>query len=329
MEKDRNQYYDFLRGIAIIMVVGIHTEGQHCGFDSLTAQLNTILRQFLNAGVPVFFAISGFFLSRKDLTTNYNRSEFWKKQIPKVYIPALIWGLPWFALGLYGKENFWLQLLLWLCCGLSIFYFIAVTIQNYLLLPILQKMPPPLRNVVAIIISLMSITFITWIRAFEGINLPLIVYAGFVPLWIIFFVMGVSLSQYKRTYNLNILFVFFICSVICQFFESWYIESIGGYGYGIKPSSFVYSGIIILVLFSKRLEELFNRNNFLAKLIVGIGNISFGIYLTHYLIIFVLNMFPYSHLWFVDWLLVLLFDILFIYILKKIIPIRFYKYLGL
>ena len=144
MEKERNLYFDFLRGIAIIMVIGIHTTGNHCGFDNITAQLNTILRQILNAGVPIFFAISGFFLSRKDLSTRDNSTKFWKHQIPKVYVPALIWGIPWLALGLYGNDEPILQLLLlWVCCGLSVLYFIAVTIQNYLLLPLIQKMPPP------------------------------------------------------------------------------------------------------------------------------------------------------------------------------------------
>ena len=143
MSNQRNTYFDFLRGIAIFMVVGIHPSGGPCGFDSFYANVNTIIRQVLNAGVPMFFAISGFFLSKKNLETKENRFEFWKHQIPKVYIPALIWGLPWLALALYVGGNPSLQMLLWLFCGLSIFYYIAVIIQYYLLLPVIQQLTPP------------------------------------------------------------------------------------------------------------------------------------------------------------------------------------------
>ena len=143
MEKERILYFDFLRGVAIIMVVGIHTSGHHFGFNTLTAQLNTVLRQLLNVAVPLFFAVSGYFLSKKDLSTAEKRNRFWIHQIPKVYVPALIWGLPWLALGLYGGEAPLLEVMLWLCCGLSVLYFIAVTVQNYLLLPIIQKITPP------------------------------------------------------------------------------------------------------------------------------------------------------------------------------------------
>lgn len=105
MEKERNLYFDFLRGIAIVMVVGIHTTGEHCGYDSMIARLNTMLRQVLNAGVPLFFAISGYFLSKKDLTTRVKLIKFWKHQISKVDFPALLWGIPWLALGVYGSSK--------------------------------------------------------------------------------------------------------------------------------------------------------------------------------------------------------------------------------
>ena len=55
----RNTYFDFLRGFAIMMVVGIHT--YTLGEDS------TLVRQLLNTAVPLFIAISGYFLSQKKM----------------------------------------------------------------------------------------------------------------------------------------------------------------------------------------------------------------------------------------------------------------------
>lgn len=326
----RNPYFDFLRGVAILMVVGIHTAGRHCGFDTYASQFNTIVRQLLNAGVPIFFAISGFFLIKKDLSTSEKRIAFWKRQIPKVYIPALIWGIPWLLLALYsGGQPIILQFILWLCCGLSVFYFIAVTIQNYILLPLIQKMPPPTRIIVASVLSFVSIFIITWVRAYKGINLPLIVYAGNFPLWILFFVIGTVLSGAKRNCSIIVLLLLLIISVAAQYFEALLIEKIGGAGFGIKPSSFIYSVVLIMLLFSKKLEDVCNFDNIIFRSITWFGEISFGIYLTHYLVIFFLNLLPYNHLWIVDWILTFSIDVSFIFVLKRIVPQRFYMILGL
>ena len=62
--KQHISYFDFLRGIAILMVVAIHT---YIAGDFITADgtVRIIFRQLLNCAVPIFLAISGFFLGRK------------------------------------------------------------------------------------------------------------------------------------------------------------------------------------------------------------------------------------------------------------------------
>ena len=144
MSKKRNQYFDFLRGLAIIMVVGIHTFPGHEGFSSFKDELVVLVRQIINCAVPIFLAISGYFVSQKQLLTKSDYISFYKRQISKLYIPALIWGIPWLLLAIYGGENIFITILLWLCCGLSVLYFIALIIQCYLLLPIIKKHTPPL-----------------------------------------------------------------------------------------------------------------------------------------------------------------------------------------
>lgn len=53
--KQRNLYFDFLRGVAIILVVAIHS--------FILGENSNEIRQLLNTAVPLFVAISGFFLS--------------------------------------------------------------------------------------------------------------------------------------------------------------------------------------------------------------------------------------------------------------------------
>lgn len=125
----RIEYYDFLRGIAIIMVVGIHSFVPY-PIDTTLGCTSAIIRQILNCAVPIFLALSGLFCGKKLLDKKDSRFHFWKKQIPKVYIPALIWSLPYFILNLsQANGGGYLpvkQIVVLFMCGFSIYYFIAL-----------------------------------------------------------------------------------------------------------------------------------------------------------------------------------------------------------
>lgn len=135
---ERNKYYDFLRGIAIIMVIGIHTFiGGN--FETTFGIINTIIRNIFNCAVPIFLAISGYFLYNKKLETIKECTCFWKKQIPKIYIPCLLYSLWYFLISIKGGENPIIAIILLFTCGFSVYYFIALITQYYLLLPVLRN----------------------------------------------------------------------------------------------------------------------------------------------------------------------------------------------
>ncbi|MCM1139935.1 MAG: acyltransferase [Muribaculum sp.] len=139
--KQRNSYFDFLRGIAIIMVVGIHTVSPVREIDNWKAMAIIMVRQLLNCAVPLFLAISGYFIAKKDLSSHSKRLSFWKRQIPTVYIPCLVWSLGWFALSFFGKVNHSIvfKLLTLVVCGYSVYYFIALIMQLYIITPLLLR----------------------------------------------------------------------------------------------------------------------------------------------------------------------------------------------
>lgn len=95
----RNPYFDFLRGLAILMVVGIHTyPGGHKMSGSILEVVQLVSINFFNCAVPLFLAISGYFLAKKRLSTWQDFWFFCKKQIPVVYIPCLIFSFPWLVM---------------------------------------------------------------------------------------------------------------------------------------------------------------------------------------------------------------------------------------
>jgi len=135
---ERNQYYDFLKGMAIIMVVCIHTFAG-AGFTSSHELFNTCVRQILNCAVPIFIACSGFFLANKTLSNKETIKCFYKKQISRVYIPCLLWSIPWFLLNLLTGHSVLKETINLFFCGYSVYYFVILMIQYYLLLPWIQK----------------------------------------------------------------------------------------------------------------------------------------------------------------------------------------------
>lgn len=66
---ERIEYFDVLRGLAIFCVVAIHSSSSGLQFSEESINLNfTVLwRNVLNFGVPMFLAISGFFLAKKSI----------------------------------------------------------------------------------------------------------------------------------------------------------------------------------------------------------------------------------------------------------------------
>lgn len=131
--KNRDVYYDVLRGIAIFMVIAIHTYPQ----DATSFKL--FVRQSLNCAVPIFLAVSGYFVGQIKFEDKGVYSSFIKKQLIRVYIPMLIWSLPWLILNIRNGQDIGTQILMTLLGGMSVFYFIPLIIQYYILTPILKN----------------------------------------------------------------------------------------------------------------------------------------------------------------------------------------------
>ena len=71
MSSSRIEYFDFLRGIAILFVISIHsfTPFSISESNTLSYHLAIIWRQIIGCAVPIFLAISGYFMSNKDVNT--------------------------------------------------------------------------------------------------------------------------------------------------------------------------------------------------------------------------------------------------------------------
>lgn len=323
--KERIAYFDFMRGLAIMMVVGIHT--YTLGKDS------TVVRQLLNTAVPLFVAISGYCLSQKRMENKDDYLFFLKKQFPKVYLPVLVWSLPLYAIALYSGSSIIKQTILLLSCGLSIYYFVAFIMQCYVVLPVINNYISGNKRRVVIVSCLISFAWIAgvmYMNTIQGKGIPLILYAGPLPCWLMFFVLGVMIGHKpERNYSIILPMVIAILGFILSVIETDYLLDHYGKGVGIKPSSFIYSAGMIFLMFSNKVENLIRRTGAIYRFIIWIGSLSFGIYLIHcYFISFCVRRLPIDS-WLLQWSLALSLTVVFILIIRKLLPIKYHKYLGI
>lgn len=94
MSKNQRIFYlDFIRVIAILLVIFIHVSAidtvQNIGSGQW--QITKILNYLAHISVPVFFMISGSLLLNSKKTTSL--SYTWKQRIPRVVIPFVLWSV--------------------------------------------------------------------------------------------------------------------------------------------------------------------------------------------------------------------------------------------
>lgn len=280
----RINYFDALRGLAIIAVVGIHSSGS--GLDQNGGNLNFIFtvlwRNSLNFAVPMFLAISGYFLGGKEIGNFAAHANFLRKQLPRVYVPFLFWSIVWLCLSvIILKKPIGRELLkLGIFQSSGHYYFIALIMQLYILLPLLEKIPPKIGLMSSFTISNVMVLLIYFLRYHTQVDLPLIVYGGNFLTWIVFFFLGLNFKRLKseiriaNKYLLVIMAMMYLGACFESFFLIEQFQQPKDAVTAVKVCSFLLSFVSIIFFFN-------NLDLIKSHLLVSLGRMSFGIYLIH------------------------------------------------
>ena len=142
--KPRLPAIEYIRGISMMGVIGIHVGSQYIGNPSANAHLTALFEIFTRFSVPIFFFISAFGLFYNLDMDNWNYKQFLKKRWQTVLVPYLVWsvfyllhdswlygsGLPsplyFFGILFFGVAKYQL-------------YFLVLLLWFYLLMPIWIK----------------------------------------------------------------------------------------------------------------------------------------------------------------------------------------------
>lgn len=165
MTKPRLPAIEYIRGISMLGVIGIHIGSQYLGSPHPNANLTAIYEIVTRFAVPIFFFISAFgIFYNMDIRTPFSHRIFMQRRMQAVLLPYLLWSLfyLWHDSILY-QTGFpsvsYLAELLFFGGAKYQLYFLVILLWFYLLMPIwiaiLRNTTPKL----LIILFLLQIAF--------------------------------------------------------------------------------------------------------------------------------------------------------------------------
>lgn len=313
----KNTKIQALRAIAIIAVVIIHTWG------------SIYIRPLVNFCVALFIFLSGY------LTKISTPPKISVRRITRTLIPYLIWSVMFIVAGGYYKNPLYSIFLIATFQSCSIYYYIAVYLQFVLFTPLIVKLLKSKYCAVGFFISPAAI-IVEYILVFIGKPLNFPWNGNLLFVWFIYYYLGLFLKN--KDFNLNLKFksvlLLYGCSLISQYAEAFIWNLQDNFNMAttqIKLSSMFTSVMTCIILFYFINTENFKyENNRLYKFLISIGNASFGIYLSHILVMQVLNRIPIYGQLFSPLKSILVFAVTYICVIigNKILG-KNSKYLGL
>lgn len=264
---ERINYFDFLKGIAIILVVMGHITEK--SMEITTSLFNHLYSSF---HMPLFIVISGFLCFKHSQFTLFDLINFIYKKILRIILPFLSIG---FIYGLWNFHNpidglinkfqgLWFLPTIFYCMVIS---YIALYISKIIC------------NNINIHLNICLLGLI-WITSYT----IYIVYHPIVPYYLHYikmfpyFAFGIILAQNNQWYNsiLNNKILFTI-SIIFYTIILTLNESLSALG------NFNIAGFFAIIILFQLCKQ--DSNNFLYKKITQIGRFSIEIYLFHWFLL--------------------------------------------
>ena len=237
--------------------------------------------------------------------------------------------MPYFLFDMIRGQNLLKSSLKLFFGGYSVYYFVALIVQFYILLPLFKRFKL-FRNIIVMgFISLLWVFIYTYFIQFKH-PLPLLLYGGPILCFIVYFSLGASMQLDNKKSSVNICLVLFGIGVsLCaSCAESYFImeKTNSLSGSGLKPSAVLFSIFICSLLYSDFCSGKYLSNK-ITKFFSDLGRYSYGIYLLHIYFIVLFNKFFKNYFtgsglffWIILTMIVLFISYAILFAVKKFFP---------
>ena len=338
--KEKKINIEFMRIIAILSTIVIHVSNIYIRSFGNISNGNFLISTIYNACaricVPVFFMISGALLIKGE----YNREKYLKR-IKKFIIILAVWSIIYYIVNdIRGGSNDIIKAMVYTFFDTTYtskhLWFMYAIIAMYLVLPFINNMCKNLtreqENLFMILwmsISGLSVIYLPLAKAITGHSIdvvypvPLINGAYYLGYFICGHILYERLKDIKTTkkYNLWCILTFVLSVVIIA--GVTYYSSIK-HNHLMNTMLWYRSIFIILESFAVFIYIVINSDKFKNPNINKIASLSFGVYLVHAIILFIIkdniNMISYSPIIFIPIFTFIIFmtSLLISFIMKKI-----------
>lgn len=294
--RQRIFYLDFIRAIAIILVILAHVTRQFFKLASISSYkvLCAPFMDFAVLGVPLFLMISGALL----LNRYYELGSFLKKRYARVLIPFLFWGVVVIFFKIYfewhaATMDHIIQMFL------NNYWFVWMILGIYLFIPVINSFIKEyeMKGIEYFLVIWAFTMILNTLGKYPFHNFELSYFAGYLG----YFVLGYYLSNKKfNLSNSHLLAISLMIFLIFTYFSIDYTLSMAI----LKHKLAYYEYLTIIVAFqsaglyaflryfaaigSEKAGTIINRiysffkDSFMFKIIFSISTFSYGIYLIHY-----------------------------------------------
>lgn len=258
-----------LRGLAIAAVVLIHCLPHH--------EATIFIRPFLNWGVAMFLFLSGMLSSKSKFTRG---GGVVRKRLSKTLAPYVLWSVFYFvALG-NGNPLILVKDLVTGAAAAQMYY-LLVYAQLVVLTPLLYRLLKSYRVILYAVTP--AILIVREACAWAGYSIPYL--SAFFATWLIYYLLGLEWKRIQTRLSQVGMARIVIAAALAMAFQLASAAAWNAYGnFDIATSQLkltsMASSICIIALLMLASGKARNR---LAscRLIVHLGNASFGIYLSH------------------------------------------------
>lgn len=306
----KNPRVQVIRGIAITAVVLIHTCPRNPAW-----QIG--LRPLINFGVPMFLFLSGW-LTRQSQQPWLN---LYKKRIPRVLIPYLIWTLV-YTLVDGNPRNLPYNILT--ASAVYTLYYIPVYIQLVLLTPLVEKLAASRFRWMGLLVTPLSFLLFTYRAGGLSDRMTLLYYLSFLG-WFSYYYLGFLCGDENTISSNHVKLAGYLlpAALLLQIGEGWLWWKAGWVDCGTPMKlTALFSNLLFMVIICPYLRR---QETDTSPFLPAVGTYAFGIYLIHPLFIRVFSGLPFC----LNTLAVLLCSFVAIWILHCALKDRISRWLGL